>query len=78
MDECERIARWINNKAFHFVFSFYTNIPIHLDVLISREGIAKRLDLAEERPPTEEDYSDQLVIRFKICMRRYPSVHMRH
>ena len=47
-------------------------------VSISREGIAKRLDLAEERPPTEEDYSDQLVIRFDICMRRYPCVHMRH
>jgi len=27
---------------------------------IAREGIAKRLDLAEERPPTEEDYCHQL------------------
>ena len=35
-------------------------------VLISREGIAKRLDLAEERPPTEEDYCDQLAIRFGV------------
>ena len=35
-------------------------------MLISREGIAKRLDLAEERPPTEEDYFDQLTTRFGV------------
>ena len=35
-------------------------------VLIPREGIAKRLDLAEERPPTEEDYFDQLATRFGV------------
>ena len=31
--------------------------------LLTREGIARRLNLAEERPPTEEDYCGQLAIR---------------
>ena len=46
-------------------------------VSISREGIAKRLDLAEERPPTKDDYRDQLAIRCIINERMEKHNHIR-
>jgi len=36
---------------------------------LAREGIAKRLNLTEERPPTEEDYHDQLAISLSTLER---------